>query len=165
MVRSAALNFIGNRAARLAAIAGFLVAAPAAWADPPTPFVMTTEISFPAGNGVFYVQEPSWICPTGVFENLRELATPPTSRGAFTVTAVVKYTCADGSGTFITQPHPQGNYGNYGNGFAVSGPWSFLPGGTGDYTNLRGHGEMGFNFITFDPVTGTETFVGLVQSN
>jgi hypothetical protein len=145
-----------------------LMTASAAWAAPPTPFVMTTYIIFPEGSGTFTIEEPDWICPTGVFENVSEIANPPVA-GAFTVTAVVEYTCDDGSGTFHIQAHPQGNPGNFDNDFAVSGPWSILPGGTGAYEKLRGHGEMGFSFLTFDPetgeVTGNETYAGLVSQN
>lgn len=161
MIRSSLLRCRGTRAAMPAVLLNALITGSTAWAGPPAPFVMTTEIAFPEGSGTFWVQEPDWVCPTGSFENISELVNPPVA-GAFTVTAVVEYTCEDGSGVFYIQAHPQGNPGNAGDGFAVSGPWSILPGGTGAYKKLRGHGEMGFTFTTFDPVTGEETFAGLV---
>ena len=72
MARSSVLNISGKHAVALAALAGALVAAPAAWAGPPTTFVMETEIIFPAEgppHGNFWVQEPAWICPAGTFQS------------------------------------------------------------------------------------------------
>lgn len=164
MIRSSLQSCSSIRAAMLAVLLSALMPGWSVWAGSPTPFVMTTEVAFPEGSGTFWVQEPEWLCPTGSFETVSALFNPP-GAGAFTVTAVVEYTCEDGSGTFYIQLHPQGNPGNFGNDFAVSGPWSIRPGGTGAYRKLRGHGEMGFSFITFDPVTGNETIVGLVSLN
>ena len=171
MARSSVLNIAGKHAVALAALAGALIASPLAWAGPPTPFVMNTEIIFPHPGqafGTFWVQEPAWICPAGTFLTQKEMY-PPAAGYAFTAIVVVEYTCDDESGTFFIQFHPQWNPGTQGGGYWVSGPWSILSGGTGDYVNLRGHGEMGFNNTGYDPNTGEEfgeeTFAGLVQMN
>ena len=170
MTRSTALNFIVKQAVALAALAGALVVAPATWAGPPTTFVMNTEITFPPNDlahGTFWVQEPAWICETGTFQSRKEIYPP--SGGAFTAIALTEYRCDDGSGTFFIQFHPQWNPGTQGGGYWVTGPWSIMPGGTGDYVNLRGHGEMGFDNTGYDEGTGEtfgeETFAGLVQRN
>jgi hypothetical protein len=73
-----------------------------------------------------------------------------------------EFACADGSGTFIIQFHPQ--FGRDPT-FTFSGPWSVF-GGTGSYVGLSGHGDFGA-VVVFDgngiPQTGEETFVGFVQ--
>jgi hypothetical protein len=164
MIRSLFLACSGKQAATLAVLFSTLMNATAVWADPPAPFIMITEISFPEGSGTFAVQEPEWICPTGTFVTISVVSNPPVP-GAFSVTAVAEYTCDDGSGTFYIQAHPQYNPGNAGDGFAVSGPWSILAGGTGDYEKLRGHGEMGFNHTNDPDFDGNETYAGLVSLN
>jgi hypothetical protein len=167
MVQTSILNLVGKRVAGLAALAGTLIAMQTAWAGSPTPFVMTTEVVFPQGDGTFTVYEPDWICPAGTFHNLESVDNPPVA-GAFTVTAVVEYNCDNGSGTFSILLHPQWNNGTQGGGFDLSGPWSLLS-GTGAYNKLRGHGRMGFAFIYYDEETdevfGEEAFTGLVQRN
>lgn len=168
MFLSPVLRCSRKRVSVAAALLSGLLTGPAAWASPPTPFVMTTDIVFPPGSGVFVVHEPAWICPTGTFENLSELDSPPQA-GAFVVTGVVRYTCDDGSGTFVIQLHPQWNYGTQGGGFTLSGPWSVLPGGTGAYRKLRGHGTLGFDVTGVDEETGevfgVESFAGHVQGD
>jgi hypothetical protein len=165
-MRKRTVTSSGKKAAVLAGALGTLVAASAVLAAPPEAFEMTTQIEFPQDgsppNGTFSIQAPEWICPEGTFEVIRELYHPAVP-GAFTVTAVAIYSCADGTGTFSIKSHPQGNPGNAGDGFLVSGPWAILPRGTGLYMKLSGHGEMGFNGISSDPDTGTEHFVGFVS--
>ena len=156
----------GKNATILGALLGSLLVGSVAWAEQPVPFIMTTEIVFPQGSGVFLVHEPAWICPSGTFETLSGSETPPQA-GAFVAKAIVEYTCDNGSGSFRLRVHPQVNYGTQGNGFVVSGPWTARPGGTGDYTDLRGQGTLGFDFTGFDDNTGevfgVESFVGHVQ--
>ena len=170
MARSSVLNIVGKHAVALAALAGALILAPAVWAGPPTPFVMNTDIIFPPDDpayGTFSVLEPAWICPTGTFQTQKALF----AAGGWGLSALVvaEYTCDDESGTFFIQYHPQWNPAAQVGGYDVSGPWSILPGGTGKYVNLRGHGEMGFAYIDYDPDTGEEygeeAFAGLVQMN
>ena len=165
-MRNSTVTGSGKKAAALATALGTVLAASAVLAAPPEAFEMTTYIEFPQDgsptNGTFSVQSPEWICPEGTFEVLKELYHPPVP-GAFTVTTVAVYSCADGTGTFSMNFHPQGNPGNAGDGFLVSGPWAVLPRGTGNYKKLSGHGEMGFNLISSDPDTGAELFVGFVS--
>lgn len=167
MARSLVLSFVGKQAVALAALAGALVTAPALWAGPPAPFSMHTEIVFPPEGlayGEFWVEEPSWICPTGTFQSRKEMY-PPAAGYAFTALAVTEYTCADESGTFLIQFHPQWNPGTQGGEYWVTGPWSLLPGGTGKYAKLRGSGKMGFVGDDSGEDVGQEYFAGLVQMN
>ena len=135
-------------------------------ADAPQPVIMKTQVTFsPQAEGTFMATSP--LCATGTFRTLRFVSNPSLLRG-HGFTAEAEYLCDDNSGTFIIQFHPQSG-ANYAGGtrdpdFTVAGPWSFVPGGTGRYAKISGHGDFGV-VIDFeqDPWTGEESFTGFVK--
>jgi hypothetical protein len=119
--------------------AGALVGlgAPPAAAAPPEPFTITETIDFDTGEATFTATGA--LCPSGTFEDQVEtFAGHPETTGKFNLLISTVYTCADGSGSFYAQKHvfitliDDDTSTN-------SGPITFH-GGTGDYTNLSGHG-------------------------
>jgi hypothetical protein len=134
-----------------------------AQADAPQPVVIQTQVVFlPLPEGTFTASAP--LCASGTFRAVSLVSNPSVAHGW---TARHEYTCDDNSGTFIIQFHPQAGK-NYAQNpqpeFTVAGPWQIVEGGTGRYTKLTGHGDLGvvIDFST-EPWTGEETFVGFVQ--
>lgn len=135
-------------------------------ADAPQPVIIKTTVVFsPVAEGTFTATAP--LCISGTFRTLREVSNPSLLQG-HGFTADAEYTCDDNSGTFRIQFHPQAG-ANYAGGtrdpaFTVAGPWSFVPGGTGRYSRMSGHGDFGV-VIDFesDPWTAEESFTGFVR--
>jgi hypothetical protein len=125
-----------------------LAAAPSAHAQEPT---IVTNITFPEVGepfGTFTASDP--LCPSGTFVD--EFV----GGGARSVTIRKMFVCADGSGTFTIQFHPQSTRANTA-GCGLSGPFAVIRKGTGDFTRLRGTGE----FCVFEDADGAhETFTG-----
>lgn len=82
---------------------------------------------------------------------------------AFNVNARQLFVCDDNSGTFVIRLLPQAN-GRPKDGFTSNGPWAISGNtGTGAYTKLSGHGEIGVVVdFSADPLTGVETYIGFV---
>lgn len=125
-----------------------LAAAPSVHAQDPT---IVTDITFPEGGepfGTFTASDP--LCPSGT--SVDEFV----GGGRRAVTIRKMFVCADGSGTFTIQFHPQSTNATTA-GCEQSGPFAVIRRGTGDYTRLRGTGE----FCVFDDGDGVhETFTG-----
>jgi hypothetical protein len=133
-----------------------LTVASPAYAQEPT---IVTDITFPKEGqpfGTFTATAP--VCPSGTFVD--EFIG---GGGAFrsghvffhSATVLKTFTCADNSGTFTILFHPQFSPAMPA-GCEEAGPFAVV-GGTGAYTELRGHGDFcvfseGENF--------TETFTG-----
>jgi len=141
----------------LAAGLAALALVPAAYAQEST---IITDITFPEVGepfGTFTATGP--LCPSGTFVDEFVGGGGAFNSGrvfyhAFTVRKT--FTCADGSGTFTVQFHPQFTPATPA-GCEEAGPFSVV-GGTGDYTKLRGHGDF-----CVMPVAGgrfRETFSG-----
>jgi hypothetical protein len=136
-----------------------------AHADAPQPVVIQTQVVFlPLPEGTFTASAP--LCASGTFRALSLVSNPSVAHGW---TARHEYTCDDNSGTFVLQFHPQATkiYAqNPQPEFTVAGPWQIVKGGTGRYTKLTGHGDLGvvIDFST-EPWTGEESFVGFMQLN
>jgi hypothetical protein len=127
-----------------------------AYAQEPT---IVTDITFPEEGepfGTFTATAP--LCPSGTFVDQFV-----GGGGAFrsgnveygSATVLKTFTCADSSGTFTILFHPQFSPATPA-GCGQAGPFAVV-GGTGAYTELRGHGDFcvfseGENF--------TETFTG-----
>jgi hypothetical protein len=127
-----------------------LAAAPSAQAQDPT---IVTDITFPedgAPFGTFTASDP--LCPSGTFVD--EFVG---GGGQFRAVTIRKmFVCADGSGTFTIQFHPQIKKKTTAD-CGQSGPFAVIRRGTGAYTRLRGTGE----FCVFDDADGIhETFTG-----
>src|SRR5215213_4553476 len=118
-----------------------LAAAPSAQAQEPS---IVTDITFPeegAPFGTFTASEP--LCPSGTFvdEFVGGGGSFRSGRVDYGATTVRKtFTCADGSGTFTILFHPQLTPATPA-GCAQAGPFAVI-GGTGDYAQLRGHGDF-----------------------
>jgi hypothetical protein len=134
-----------------------LAAAPSAHAQAPT---IVTDITFPEGGepfGTFTASDP--LCPSGTFVDQfvgggGAFNSGHVFYGAGTVRKM--FTCADGSGTFTILFHPQNTPATPA-GCEQAGPFAVI-GGTGDYAQLRGHGDF-CNFpVGEDKVS--ETFTG-----
>lgn len=135
-------------------------------ADAPRPVVIETQVVFaPLAEGTFTATAP--LCTSGTFRTLEVVLNPSLLYG-HGFTAKAEYVCDDNSGTFIIQLHPQSG-ANLAGGtrepvFTVAGPWSFVPGGTGRYAKISGHGDFGVVIdLEQDPWTGEESFTGFVQ--
>ncbi len=134
-----------------------LAAAPSAQGQAPT---IVTDITFPEVGepfGTFTASDP--LCPSGTFVDAfvggggsfrsgRVLVAASTVRKVFT--------CADGSGTFTIQFHPQFTPSTSA-GCESSGPFAVIR-GTGDYARLRGHGDFCVFELSEDEIR--ETFTG-----
>jgi hypothetical protein len=137
-------------------------------ADAPRPIIIRTQVVFaPLAEGTFEATAP--LCASGTFRTLRAILNPSLLQG-HGFTAIAEYACDDNSGTFIIQVHPQSG-ANYAGGtrdpeFTVAGPWSFVPGGSGRYAKISGHGDFGVVIdLEQDPWTGEESFTGFVRLN
>ena len=132
-----------------------LAAAPLANAQTPT---IVTNITFPEGEflGTFTASTP--LCPSGTFvdqvvggggafDNAHVLV--------FAVTVRKLFTCADGTGTFTIQFHPQLTPATAAD-CHESGPFAVVD-GTGAYAKLRGHGDF---CLLPTPDDISETFTG-----
>jgi hypothetical protein len=133
-----------------------LATAPSAHAQDPT---IVTDITFPEEGepfGTFTASDP--LCPSGTFVDQFVGGGGAFRSGrvfyhGFTVRKV--FTCADGSGTFTILFHPQFTPATPA-GCEEAGPFAVI-GGTGDYAQLRGHGD----FCVFPVGDGfRETFTG-----
>jgi hypothetical protein len=133
-----------------------LVGASPAYAQEPT---IVTNITFPEEGepfGTFTASDP--LCPSGTFVDDFVGGGGAFQSGhvfyhGFTVRKT--FTCADGSGTFTILFHPQLSPATPA-GCEEAGPFTVI-GGTGAYTQLRGHGD----FCVFPSGDGfTETFAG-----
>lgn len=133
-----------------------LVGASPAYAQEPT---IVTNITFPEEGepfGTFTASDP--LCPSGTFVDDFVGGGGAFQSGhvfyhGFTVRKT--FTCADGSGTFTILFHPQLSPATPA-GCEEAGPFAVI-GGTGAYTQLRGHGD----FCVFPSGDGfTETFTG-----
>jgi hypothetical protein len=79
------------------------------------------------------------LCPSGTFEDQVEtFGGHPETTGKFNLLISTVYTCDDGSGSFHAQKHVFITLNDDGSS-TNTGPITFH-GGTGDYTNLTGHG-------------------------
>jgi hypothetical protein len=122
----------------LAASTLLALAAPAAEAAPPEPFNITENIDFDAQIFEFTTTGGA-LCPSGTFEDQfiaqggNDTSISHTEK--FNLQFRTVYTCDDGSGSFFARKHVFLNLTDSTN----TGPISFH-GGTGDYTNLSGHG-------------------------
>jgi hypothetical protein len=135
-----------------------------AQAELPQPMTITTTVAFSGPpQGTFTASGP--ICPSGTFVD-EFVAGGGSFRAprliAYALTVRKHFTCADGSGTFTVQFHPQFHPSSDLN-FHESGPWAMSE-GTGKYGNLKGHGDFGVIYYDTQPVTGTEVFAGFVQA-
>ena len=111
--------------------------APPAAAAPLEPFTITENIDFEAGVATFTATGA--LCPSGTFEDDVVLgAGHPDTSGRANILIETVYTCADGSGTFFARKHVFITIVDE-DSSTNSGPITFH-GGTGDYTNLSGHG-------------------------
>jgi hypothetical protein len=133
-----------------------LVGAAPAYAQEPT---IVTNITFPEEGepfGIFTASDP--LCPSGTFVDDFVGGGGAFQSGhvfyhGFTVRKT--FTCADGSGTFTILFHTQFSPATPA-GCEEAGPFTVI-GGTGAYTQLRGHGD----FCVFPSGDGfTETFTG-----
>jgi hypothetical protein len=127
----------------------------AAGATPSTPMSITVLVDFsgPVPQGTFTASAP--LCSSGTF------VTEPIGGGggplAFAFVGRQHFTCADDSGAFTIEFHPQ----NLPPEFVTGGPWSGL-GGTGAYAGFRGHGD--FSLVGFiSPVTAVATYTGVAH--
>jgi hypothetical protein len=133
-----------------------LVGASPAYAQEPT---IVTNITFPEEGepfGTFTASDP--LCPSGTFvDDFVGGGGAFQSGHVFYHASTVRktFTCADGSGTFTILFHPQFSPATPA-GCEEAGPFTVI-GGTGAYTQLRGHGD----FCVFPSGDGfTETFTG-----
>jgi len=134
MVRIRALTCAG-----LAAGAVMAFAAPTAQAAAPVPFTITENIDFNSDEPpTFTATGP--LCPSGTFEDDVRVAggaNSPLPKVNLLIRTV--YTCADGSGTFFALKHVFITFDGESETSTNTGPIT-LNGGTGDYSQLRGHG-------------------------
>jgi hypothetical protein len=126
----------------LAAVACFaLTVASPAYAQEPT---IVTDITFPEEGepfGTFTAADP--LCPSGTFvdEFVGGGGAFRSGQVDFHAGTVLKtFTCTDGSGTFMILFHPQFSPATPA-GCEEAGPF-VVGGGTGAYTQLRGHGDF-----------------------
>jgi hypothetical protein len=131
----------------------------AAGGTPPAPVTLTLAVDFtePAPHGTFTASAP--LCSSGTFVTEVVGGGPPrpTPAPAFAFTGRQHFTCADSSGAFVIQFHPQSNPKQP----LPSGPWAAL-GGTGAYVGLDGSGE--FSIVAFtSPTTAIASFTGDVH--
>jgi hypothetical protein len=133
-----------------------LTSASPAYAQEPT---IVTDITFPEEGepfGTFTATAP--LCPSGTFVD--EFIG---GGGAFrsghvdygSATVLKTFTCSDNSGTFMILFHPQFSPATP-DGCAQAGPFA-VGGGTGAYTELRGHGDF---CLLVEGENFTETFTG-----
>jgi hypothetical protein len=129
-------------------------------ADAPQAVTIVTHLTFdPDAYGTFEATGP--ICSTGTVSQLdAHFGEGP---AAFNVNVTQLFVCDDNSGTFVIRLLPQAN-ARPKNGFTSNGPWAISGNtGTGVYTKLSGHGEIGVVVdFSADPLTGVETYVGFV---
>jgi hypothetical protein len=119
-----------------AGLLALLGAASTAQAGQPIPFTITETINFATGDFTFTATDP--LCPSGTFEDTvvaAGIAHHDPSKVNLLIRTV--YTCDDDSGTFNALKHVFLEFTD--TGATNTGPVS-LQGGTGDYTNLSGHG-------------------------
>jgi len=136
----------------------------AAGATPSAPVTLSDHIVFgPVNQGTFTATAP--LCPSGTLTGEAKAVGGAFVGGdttRFTATTVDHFTCADGSGTFTIQFHPQGDVAALRGGPT---PWVVL-GGTGAYSAMHGAGDF-FYALTSSPaqglVEGFETFTGEVH--
>ena len=113
-----------------------LVGTPSAYAQTPT---IVTDVTFPEEGppfGTFTASDP--LCPSGTFVDQFVGGGGGVLYHAATVRKM--FTCADGSGTFTILFHPQFTPATPA-GCGEAGPFAVI-GGTGDYAQLRGHGDF-----------------------
>lgn len=124
------------------------LAMPSAHAARPVEFTIHQDLNFNTGEFTFTATGP--LCPSGTFED------SPRTFGADNILIDTIYMCDDGSGSFYAKKHvhglPEGG---------SSGPISFH-GGTGSYTDLRGHGVDSGEFVG-DGIAEAE-IVGVIVS-
>jgi hypothetical protein len=134
-----------------------LAAAPSAQAQAPT---IVTDITFPeegAPFGTFTALDP--LCPSGTFVDEfvgggGAFRSGHVDYGASTI--LKTFTCTDGSGTFTILFHPQFTPATPAS-CLQAGPFTVI-GGTGDYAQLRGHGD--FCLVPVGDDDFNETFTG-----
>jgi hypothetical protein len=149
-------------AAAVALLAPLGAAAPAQAAGP-VPFTIHEQIILGPNGPVsetFTAEGP--LCPSGTFVDTGQ-AGPGPGQGpdhSGKVQLIVRsvYTCDDGSGTFNALKELIGTIGP--DGIASTGPIQLL-GGTGAFTDLRGHG-VDTGSIDFATGTATATDSGVV---
>lgn len=132
-----------------------------AYAGQPQPIMIHSNIVLePVATGTFTATAP--LCASGIFTTTKFIFNPSQLHG-HGFTGVKEFACDDGSGTFNIKFHPL-SQGFNDPVFILTGPWSVVPGATGDYVKLTGHGDFGV-VIDFDqePWIGEETYVGSVQ--
>lgn len=144
-------------AAALAIVLIALVPGATAGAAQQVPFTIIEHVDFTTGVNTFTATGP--LCPSGTFfDDLVAGAFPHSDHaqtGGFNLIFRTTYTCNDGTGTFEMLKHVFISFA--GDGFTNTGPVQIL-GGTGDYTNLKGHGVD--NGVSTDGLTGVGTIMG-----
>ena len=153
-------------AAGVVALLAPLGAAASAQAAAQVPFTINEQITLgPDGQPVlqkFTATAP--LCPKGIFVDTVQATQPepaqgPGHSGQFTLIVRSVYTCADGSGTFNALKELIGTVGGP-DTVTAKGPIQLL-GGTGAFTDLRGHG-VDTGSIDFATGTATGTDTGIV---
>jgi hypothetical protein len=113
-----------------------VVVAPTGAATPPTPVTITGTILFPASGpatGTFTATGP--ICSAGTILELGGVFAGFQSNRAAQILVRHRFTCADGSGSFVLQLTVRLDFQTFTTDFT----WSVLS-GTGDYAKLHGTG-------------------------
>jgi hypothetical protein len=150
-------------AAGAVAVLAPLGAATSVQAAAPVPFTINEQITLgPNGPETETFTATGPLCPSGTFVDT-QLAGPGPGQGpdhSGKVQLIVRsvYTCDDGSGTFNALKELIGTIGP--DGIVSTGPIQLL-GGTGAFTDLRGHG-VDTGRVDFATGTATATDSGVV---
>jgi len=150
-------------AAAAVALLAPLGAATSAQAAGPVPFTIHEQITLgPGGPESATFTSSSPLCRSGTFVDTQQ-AGPGPGQGpdhSGKVQLIVRsvYTCDDGSGTFNALKELIGTIGP--DGITSTGPIQLL-GGTGTFTDLRGHG-VDTGRLDFETGTATATDTGVV---
>ena len=152
-------------AAGAVALLAPLGAATSAQAAGPVPFTINEQITLgPDGQPVlqtFTATAP--LCSKGTYVDTVQATQPdpaqgPGHSGQFTLIVRSVYTCDDGSGTFNALKELIGTFSGP-DTVTATGPIQLL-GGTGAFTDLRGHGvDTGSIDVAAGKATGTDTGV------
>jgi hypothetical protein len=150
-------------AAGAVALLAPLGAATSAQAAAPVPFTIHEHITLgPNGPETETFTATGPLCPSGTFVDTQQAGPGPGQgpdhSGKVQLIVRTVYTCDDGSGTFNALKELIGTIGP--DGITSTGPIQLL-GGTGAFTDLRGHG-VDTGSIDFATGTATATDTGVV---
>jgi hypothetical protein len=140
----------------LAAGAVLVLAAPAAEAAPAVPFTINESFSDVPGENRFAATEP--LCLSGTFVDIPQVGGGSEVASRFNLVVNTVYTCDDGGRTFVAHKHWHIVFSN--GGFTNTGQIRF-DGGTGEFTQLSGHGTI--NSESPDGNTGTAIISGVLK--